>query len=120
MSQTAASSGTTAPARRHNLSRLLTLVHREGAQSRAALTRRTGLNRSTIAGLVAELVELGLVAETEPTAPSGVGRPSPLVTADPSVVALTVNPDIDAVTVGLVGLGRQRAQADPLPHLRRP
>src|SRR6478736_6505477 len=84
MSQPAASSATTAPARRHNLSRLLTLVHREGALSRAALTRRTGLNRSTIAGL---------------------GRPSPLVTADESVVALTVNPDIDAVTVGLVGLG---------------
>ncbi len=55
MSQPAASSATTAPARRHNLSRLLTLVHREGAQSRAALTRRTGLNRSTIAGLVTEL-----------------------------------------------------------------
>ena len=49
MSQPAASSATTAPARRHNLSRLLTLVHREGALSRAALTRRTGLNRSTIA-----------------------------------------------------------------------
>jgi len=105
MSQPAASSATAAPARRHNLSRLLTLVHREGAQSRAALTRRTGLNRSTIAGLVTELVALGLVSETGPTAPAGVGRPSPLVTAEASVVALAVNPDIDAVTVGLVGLG---------------
>ena len=104
MSQPAASSATTAPARRHNLSRLLTLVHREGALSRAALTRRTGLNRSTIAGLVTELVTLGLVSETGPSAPAGVGRPSPLVTAAESVVALTVNPDIDAVTVGLVGL----------------
>ena len=45
-----------ASARRHNLSRLLTLVHREGPQPRSALTRRTGLNRSTIAGLVGELV----------------------------------------------------------------
>ena len=105
MSQPAASSATTAPARRHNLSRLLTLVHREGALSRAALTRRTGLNRSTIAGLVSELAALGLASETSPMAPAGVGRPSPLVTADESVVALTVNPDIDAVTVGLVGLG---------------
>lgn len=105
MSRSAASSATAAPARRHNLSRLLTLVHREGAQSRAALTRRTGLNRSTIAGLVTELVTLGLVSETGPAAPAGVGRPSPLVTAAGSVVVLTVNPDIDAVTVGLVGLG---------------
>ena len=65
MSSPAASSATATPARRHNLSRLLTLVHREGPRSRAALTRRIGLNRSTIAGLVSELVALGLVSETE-------------------------------------------------------
>ena len=96
---------TAASARRVNLSRLLTTVHRQGASSRAALTRVTGLNRSTIAGLVAELAASGLVNEADPVSPGGVGRPSPLVTAEPSVVALTVNPDIDAVTVGLVGLG---------------
>jgi predicted NBD/HSP70 family sugar kinase len=105
MSQLTSLSATAASARRRNLSRLLTLVHRDGAQSRAALTRRTGLNRSTIAGLVAELSTLGLVSEAGPTSSAGVGRPSPLVTADESVVALTVNPDIDALTVGLVGLG---------------
>lgn len=92
-------------ARSQNLGRLLTLVHREGAQSRSSLTRRTGLNRSTIAGLVAELTQLGLVRESEPTESAGVGRPSPLVQADSAVAALTVNPDIDAVTIGLVGLG---------------
>ena len=91
--------------RRQNLSRLLTLLHREGPHSRAALTRLTGLNRSTIADLVAELVTLVLVSEEQPVASSGVGRPSPLVTANPSVAVLTANPDIDAVTVGLVGLG---------------
>src|SRR3954469_6834705 len=63
-------------ARSQNLGRLLTLVHRQGAQSRAALTRRTGLNRSTIAGLVAELTDLGLVRESGPTESAGVGRPS--------------------------------------------
>lgn len=105
MSEPAAPTVGTASARRHNLGRLLTLVHREGAQSRAALTRRTGLNRSTIAGLVGELIELGLVRESGPTSSAGVGRPSPLVRAESSVVALTVHPDIDAVTVGLVGLG---------------
>jgi predicted NBD/HSP70 family sugar kinase len=84
---------------------LLTLVHRRGAASRAALTRTTGLNRSTIAALVGELVTAGLVFETDPVGPIGVGRPSPLVAADPHVAALVVNPDIDAVTLGLVGLG---------------
>ena len=92
-------------ARRQNLSRTLTLLHREGPHSRATLTRRTGLNRSTIADLVGELVTLGLVGEEQPVASTGVGRPSPLVTADPRVAVLTANPDIDAVTVGLVGLG---------------
>jgi predicted NBD/HSP70 family sugar kinase len=54
---------------------------------------------------VAELVAAGLVTETDPIGSIGVGRPSPLVVAAPRVAALTVNPDIDAVTVGLVGLG---------------
>ena len=38
--------------RRHNLSVVLGLAHRTGGLSRAQLTRRTGLNRSTIADLV--------------------------------------------------------------------
>ncbi|BAK33842.1 putative NagC family transcriptional regulator [Microlunatus phosphovorus NM-1] len=94
-----------ASTRRGNLSRLLTSVHRDGPSSRAALTRQTGLNRSTIAGLVAELVGAGLVSEGIAESARSVGRPSPLVIAESSVVALTVNPDIDAVTLGLVGLG---------------
>lgn len=95
----------TASARQVNLSRLLTLVHREGPASRSSLTRLTGLNRSTVGGLVAELAAAGLVTESFPAATVGVGRPSPLVVPNASVAVLTVNPDIDAVTVGLVGLG---------------
>ena len=83
MSQPAASGATAAPARRHNLGRLLTLVHREGPQSRSALTRRTGLNRSTIGGLVGELVAPAWSTETDPIASTGVGRPSPLVDGRP-------------------------------------
>src|SRR4051812_48345222 len=105
MTLPAAPGSTVISARRQNLGRLLTLVHREGPQPRSALTRRTGLNRSTIGGLVGELVAGGLANETGPIASTGVGRPSPLVAAEPSVAALTVNPDIDAVTLGLVGLG---------------
>ncbi|HWU45358.1 MAG TPA: ROK family protein [Humibacter sp.] len=90
--------------RQHNLSTVLTLVHRAGALSRSELTRATGLNRSTIAALVIELAALGFVAEAEPRAATGVGRPSPMVTANPAVVAVSVNPEVDAVTVGMVGL----------------
>ena len=54
--------------RRHNLGTLLRHVHRAGQVSRAELTSVMGLNRSTIAGLVAELESLGV---TERASPSG-------------------------------------------------
>src|SRR5680860_1470103 len=90
--------------RRRNLSVILRLVHRDGPASRSQLTRLTGLNRSTIAALVAELADLGLVEEREPDATNQVGRPSPIVAVSDSFVAIAVNPEIDAVTVGIVGL----------------
>ncbi|MCQ1987582.1 ROK family transcriptional regulator [Arthrobacter sp. zg-Y844] len=87
-----------------NLSRILTLLHRNGQLSRADLTRLTGFNRSTIGALVGELAGMGLAYETDP--PAGrVGRPSPLVHPNERVAAVVVHPDVDAVTVGLVGLG---------------
>lgn len=92
--------------RPHNLARILRLVHEDGAQSRAALTERTGLNRSTIADLVAELVRQGLVDERVPDVPGRVGRPSPVVTASAQVVAIAVNPEVDAIEIAAVGLDR--------------
>ena len=89
--------------RRHNLSRVLTLLHR-GAQPRSQLTAQTGLNRSTIAALVTELTELGLAYESEPDPTRQVGRPSPMVNADARTVAIAVNPEVDAITIGVVGL----------------
>ncbi|MDJ0350089.1 ROK family transcriptional regulator [Cryobacterium sp. PH29-G1] len=90
--------------RRHNLSIILRLVHRGGATSRAQLTRLTGLNRSTIGALVAELAEHGLVEERTPDPTKLAGRPSPIVAASGQVVAIAVNPEIDAITVGVVAL----------------
>lgn len=97
--------GTNEQTRRRNLSTVLTLLHRRGSRTRAELTRQTGLNRSTVGGLVTELADLGLATETQSSVPGTVGRPSPRAKAVDTVVALTVNPDIDAVTIGLVGLG---------------
>ena len=85
---------------------VMTMLHHAGGCSRAELTKRTGLNRSTIAALVAELVDLGMAFEVEPESVVGrVGRPSPQVVPNPGLAAIAVNPDVDAVTVGLVGLG---------------
>lgn len=97
--------GATEQLRRSNLSNILGLVHRDGPLPRTDLTRHTGLNRSTVGALVAELAELRLVYESLPTGPNVPGRPSPIVHVDPGVVAIAVNPEVDAIHVGLVGLG---------------
>ncbi|HTV22285.1 MAG TPA: ROK family transcriptional regulator [Polyangiaceae bacterium] len=94
-----------AQTRQHNLSSVITNLHHSGSLTRAELTRRTGLNRSTVAALVGELEDAGLAFETAAPEGGGVGRPSPLVHANGKVAALALNPDVDAIDLGLVGLG---------------
>ena len=108
--------------RQRNLARLLRLVHLEGPLSRAHLTESTGLNRSTGADLVAELVRQELVSERAPDPSRRVGRPSPVVAVDPRVCAIAVNPEVDALTIATVGLDRGiplRERID-LDHLLTP
>ena len=91
--------------RRRNLALVLRRVHELGAVSRARLTKETGLNRSTIAALVAELVQRGLVLETDPDQTNRVGRPSLVIVPGERAVAITVHPELDAATICLVALG---------------
>ena len=91
--------------RGHNLSIILKSVHTNGEITRSQLATTTGLTRSTILTLVAELVERGLVLGAESTAPSGVGRPSHIVKPSPNVVSFVVHPEVDATTIGAVTLG---------------
>jgi len=111
------------PSRRNNLSLLTSLVHHRGVLSRAQLTRHTGLNRSTVGTLIGQLVSLGVVYETAPAGEGQVGRPSPEVHPSPSIAALAVNPEIDAVTIGLVSLGGKvqkkiRFETERIPSAR--
>ncbi|MCU1443448.1 MAG: XylR family transcriptional regulator [Cryobacterium sp.] len=98
-------SATTDQLRRNNLSSVLTLIHHEGALSRADLTRLTGFNRSTIGALVVDLVDLGMVYETMPAKGARAGRPSPIVNASERTVAIAVNPEVDAIHLAVVALG---------------
>jgi predicted NBD/HSP70 family sugar kinase len=91
--------------RQHNLSTVLRLVRLSETISRSQLTAATGLNRSTISDLVAELEERGLAVENEALVSSGVGRPSLMVTPSENVIAFAVHPEVDATTVGAVTLG---------------
>ncbi|MCF8529490.1 MAG: ROK family protein [Aquiluna sp.] len=109
--------------RQHNLSTVLRLVHLQGTILRSKITATTGLNRSTVSDLVSELSELGLLVEKETEATSGVGRPSMAVMATDSVVAFSVNPEIDATTVSAVTLSgkvlareRKLMRAHPTPE----
>ena len=90
--------------RQHNLSTILTTLHREGSLGRNILTQRTGLNRSTISSLVTELESLGLVEEVPSTVQQGAGRPTLVVGISDAVVAFAVAIDIDSVIVSVVGL----------------
>lgn len=92
--------------RRRNLSTVLGAVHRAGHLSRAALTTATGLNRSTVGALVADLAERGLVAEGEPVSTGAVGRPSPVVhpRAD-RVVVLVADVEVSTISFATAGLG---------------
>jgi predicted NBD/HSP70 family sugar kinase len=99
--------------RRTNLGTVLRLVHHEGPRSRAVITAETGLNRSTVSDLVATLAGAGLVEERDPDPTRRVGRPSPIVAPTEDIVAIAVNPEVDALEVGAVTLGgrvRERAR----------
>lgn len=103
-SATAAASKDGDGVRARNLARLLRRVHLDGPQSRAQLTSATGLNRSTVADLVAELVADGWVIERDPDPAGRVGRPSPVVEASPQTVVIAVNPEVDAVEIAAIDL----------------
>jgi predicted NBD/HSP70 family sugar kinase len=102
--------------RRHNLALILSQVHRDGALTRAELTARLGLSRSTIGALVADLADLGLVQESVPSGGTRAGRPSHVVGPHPHgpfVVAVDI--DVTQVTAAAVGLGGELLARHVIP-----
>lgn len=67
--------------REHNLSHVLTLLHRAGSLSRADLVRQSGLSATTISSLVSDLLASGFVHESGTGISSG-GRPPILLQFD--------------------------------------
>ena len=68
--------------RTSNLRAVTALLGSGGPQSRADLARGSGLSRTTVSSLVSELLEAGLVVETEDRGTpykGGSGRPPLLV-----------------------------------------
>lgn len=106
--------------RQHNLSVVLRMLHQSRSVPRSHLTSVTGLNRSTISDLVGELVSLGLATEAEAQIIGSVGRPSLTVQASDNIVAFSVNPEIDATTVGVISFDGRLLQKVRYPTQLQP
>ena len=102
--------------RQHNLSLVLSHVHRDGALTRAQLTKRLHLSRSTVGALVGDLAQLGLVEEVVPSGGERVGRPSHVVAPHAhGPYAVGVDVDIAHVTVAAIGLGGTISARELIP-----
>ncbi|MDT4915815.1 MAG: hypothetical protein QOH89_515 [Pseudonocardiales bacterium] len=102
--------------RAHNLSVMLGHIHRDGALTRAELTQRLGVSRSTVGALVADLTQLGLVQEVVPSGGERVGRPSHVVGPHRTgPIAYAVDIDVANVTVAAIGLGGEVLGREAIP-----
>jgi predicted NBD/HSP70 family sugar kinase len=82
--------------RRANLGMVLRHVADRGPCSRAAVATGTGLTRGTVSSLVAELIELGLVRESDaPVGPRGIGRPGIAIELAGTVAAVGLEVNVD-------------------------
>ena len=92
--------------RRHNLGVVLRHIAERGPRSRAAIAQETGLNKTTVSSLVGELIEFGLVRETEFELRGTVGRPAlPVELSGHRVVGLGLEVGIDFLAVRADDLG---------------
>ncbi|AQP47753.1 hypothetical protein BW730_09880 [Tessaracoccus aquimaris] len=60
--------------RRQNLVRVLDVILREGAHSRAALAERLGLSRAALTAIVGDLITLGVLREGGQSRPRAAGH----------------------------------------------
>ncbi|MDX6677243.1 MAG: hypothetical protein QOE31_1295 [Solirubrobacteraceae bacterium] len=104
-------SGSLESLRERNRRELLDTLRRKGSASRAELARLTGLSRSTVSTLVADLQATGLVVEHEGPASGSrgtqQGRPPTLLTLDRSAgLVLGIDFGHETVHVAIADLSR--------------
>ncbi|MCB0872002.1 MAG: ROK family transcriptional regulator [Thermoleophilia bacterium] len=114
--QRRAAPGSLGKLRSDNRARIVTALRSEGSLSRPELARLTGLSRSTVSTVVAELIDDGLVREG--TASAGRGRPAAQLILDPRAgFALAIDLAPGRIAVALAGVDHEiisrRALAAP-------
>lgn len=91
--------------RDHNLAIVLHHVFREGQSSRARIAAETGLNKTTVSSLVAELIERRLLRDGELQHSGTVGRPAVAVELDGDVyVAIGMEVNVEYIAWAVVDL----------------
>jgi glucokinase-like ROK family protein len=104
--------------RKVNTSLVLDALRLRAPISRAELSARTGLNRSTISSIVSELINDGFVQETN-LEDAKIGRPGMLLTLNPrGGFAVGVEIGVDFLSILVTdfvanGLWRRRVSVDP-------
>lgn len=108
--------------RQHNLRTVLRHLHLNGPTTRVELGKVTGLTRSAVGDLVAELSARELVTESEMEVPSGArGRPSLVVAPrDDNAQVLAVSIRVDTLRVTSVGLGGTVGEVVEVTHEHDP
>jgi predicted NBD/HSP70 family sugar kinase len=119
----ASGSGSLSSLREFNRLRIVDFLRVNGTASRAELSRRTGLSRSTVSTLVSDLQRRGLVVEREGqfAGEGQPGRPAALLALDPSAgAAVGIDFNHDKVRVAVSDLSRtvlaQRTAAFDVDH----
>ncbi|WP_043619539.1 ROK family transcriptional regulator [Nonomuraea candida] len=94
--------------RARNLAVVLATIHRSGPHTRAALAERTGLTKTTVSSLVADLIEAGVVTESGAVRGGERGRPGVAVSlSGHRVAALGLEINIDYLAACVVDLTRE-------------
>jgi predicted NBD/HSP70 family sugar kinase len=100
-------SGSLESLRELNRLRIVDALRHEGTASRADIARQTGLSRSTVSTLVAELQSSGLIVERTLTPGGRQGRPAVQLALDPSAgAAMGIDFDHDKIRVAVSDLAR--------------
>ncbi|MEM8925531.1 MAG: ROK family transcriptional regulator [Actinomycetota bacterium] len=97
---------------------MLTHLHLAGPSTRSELCEATGLTRSSVAALVGDLDEAGLVTETPTSSDGRPGRPSPRVGFADGRAVLAMEVLVDSVAAAWVSLGGQLLSVDRLDRPR--
>src|SRR3954447_17157376 len=104
--------------RHRNLLRVVDVLRTRGTATRPEIAYHTGLSRSTIAALVNDLQERGVVTERDRRADAGAaarGRPAAFLALDPSVgAAIGLDFDHDRIRVAVADLSSTILAEDAL------